>query len=225
MTDLTPWQRFFPLFQRHNLLPEPDAAKRIKEQATAELTEMEAQSSRQSGIRNVRKWKKAKEKRYEEFLAAYKAALGNIDNYGYWAPTGEDWMKLAVQLAIKHREPNFSFDKRTKKKGRELNWHRFSLMNSIMSADGVNAKEAAVRAVRYINELQEAGQGQEYGSIQPKSLETAYSTHKKSDPPGTPTYILNLLDWKEHARALFEEARSLQNPPPMFISVPIRKTQ
>lgn len=223
MTESTGWQRFFPLFLRHGLLPEPEKVKRLREERTRELAEMEAKSSHAAGVHNAVEWAALKRQREEAAIAEIEAARLDIGNYPEWAPTGEDWMRLAVGLAIKHGEPGFAFTAPETDSTAEQNWHRDRLLEAIMAADELPADAAAEKAEAYIAKQQAAGQGLEYGKrYSADYLKGGFAARNKARQDGrqvdkkyrskSPSYIDLLLFYDDHFRTLLEEARALNQP-------------
>ncbi len=176
MSETTDWQRFFPLFLRYGLLPEPEGLKRRREELSAEFAEMESQSSRETSRRVIER-DHAIASREDAVRAELDAAFHDIQNYRNWAPTGDDWMKLAVLLAIAHKEAGFEFTPPVEDKTADINWRRDGLMKLIMEVDEVKAAPAAKKAATLIAREQKAGRWMEYGEHNSaSSLAAGFST-------------------------------------------------
>lgn len=178
--DSPGWLRFFPLFLRHGLIPEPDSVKKLREDGARELAEMGAGSSRQVGVRNVAEREELRRKREADLVIEVEAARRDVRNYARWAPSGDDWMRLAIGLAIKHAESGFQFNPPRPAPGPEAAWHRDNLMLAIIARDGVDAKTAAVTAAREIDVLHKKGTGREYGTkVSAGTLRTGFSQRSR----------------------------------------------
>lgn len=223
MSEVTGWQRFFPLFLRHGLLPEPGEVKRLREELARELAEMESKSSQAAGVRNAAEWAALKRQREEDMIAEIEAARLDIRNYPEWAPTGEDWMRLAIGLAIKHEEPEFAFKAPETDETAEQNWHRDRLLGAIMAADKLPADAAAEKAETYIAKQQAEGRGLEYGRrFSADYLKGGFAARNRARRDGRapdkkyrskrPAHLDFLLFYQEHFVTILEEARALSQP-------------
>lgn len=180
MSEATGWQRFFPLFLKYGLLPEPEKVGVLRKKLKAKLAVTEPQSSRKAGS-GVKAWHAEIEKQRAAMDAELDAVRRDIQSYRDWAPTGNDWISLAVVLAIKCQEPGFEFTKPIKDKTADSNWHRDRLMRRFITVDKVDAKSAAMKAENHIASEQKAGRGMEFGKpMSAKSLAAGYSTRNKA---------------------------------------------
>lgn len=182
---MTAWERLFPLFLRHNLIPEPVAVARLREAAKAELAQMEAQSSRASAARNVERWEAEKQRRTAELLTEIETARQSIANYPEWSPSAEDWKRLAIGLAIKHREPGFEFEMPPADRTAEQNWGRDNLVSTFMHR-GDSVARATTATSKAIATMR--GKGiDDYGKpVAAQSLEVGFAARNAARKAGRP---------------------------------------
>ncbi|SLJ88349.1 hypothetical protein [Novosphingobium mathurense] len=171
-------EKFFRLFLRHGLIPEPVCVTSLRNEANSALAAMEAMSSRDAGFRNVADWEAEKVRCEEQWRADLESARSDIRNYSDWSPSAEDWVRIAIALAVEHGEDGFKLEIPREERSAEQNWHRDNLISKFAER-GMSAAEAAKAAEEEIRRLQRNGQGDHYGkALKAKSLESAYSARQ-----------------------------------------------
>lgn len=138
---------------------------------------------------------------------------------GGWGPTPDDWIRLALGLALEHREPGFELSKVKHLPAAWADWVRDEAVDNryfarnpdgSLSAEkrpGITLEQACREAVRYLDKKIDSGEVQGVKKITAKSLESAYSARRRKNLKLAPV-IADYLRWDGEWRKTLSQARA-----------------
>lgn len=148
---------------------------------------------------------------------------------GSWRPTPDDWIKIALGLAVKYNEPGFELSVVDHRPAAWADWvrdeavdNRYFTLNpdgslSDRKRPGMTLEQACRDAARHLDKEIKAGRLQGVKSISAASLKTAYSSRRAKElqlAPVIADYLRRDGEWRNmlaRAHAFTVKSSDLEN--------------